>query len=117
MSLFSRIAGVVGSFFQVGGPNGPGLANDGGSGNLGAYNSTQGAYVNIRGADPVGVHDLLTLGYFNINLPGLGPPFAMNVIPILTVVTVLANKTMLQAGDLLIQGDLVLGTGDICWTD
>ena len=70
MGVFSKIAGVVGNFFQIGSSSGPGLANDGGSGNIGAYNSGQSAYVTVRGADPVVAHDLVTLGYGNTHFGG-----------------------------------------------
>ncbi len=72
MSLFSRVAGVVGGFFQIGGPAGPGFANDGGSGELGAYNAAQSAYVNVRGADPVIAHDLVTKEYGDAHYGGSG---------------------------------------------
>lgn len=72
MGVFAKLLGTVVSFFQVGGPAGPGLANDGGSGNVGAYNPSQSAYVNVRGADPVASHDFVTLGYGNVHYTGGG---------------------------------------------
>jgi hypothetical protein len=66
----SKVWGVTRSFFQIGGSTGPGLANDGGSGNLGAYNATQSGYVNVRGADPVVAHDFVTLEYGNAHYGG-----------------------------------------------
>lgn len=67
MGLFDRISGILGGFFQLGGPSGPGLANDGGSGNIGAYNPSQAAYVTVRAADPVVANDLVTLEYAQAN--------------------------------------------------
>jgi hypothetical protein len=61
MSLFSRIAGVVNSFFQVGGPSGPGWNNN--SGNLEGKNSGNSAFVIVRGATPVTDNDLATKAY------------------------------------------------------
>lgn len=61
MSLFSRIAGVVESFFQVGGPSGPAWKNN--SGNIDARNASDAAFVNVRGLDPVIADDLVTKRY------------------------------------------------------
>lgn len=43
--------------------------------------------------------------------------FCYNQIPSGTVVVVPAGATMLQAGNLAIDGDLDLSNGDICWVD
>jgi hypothetical protein len=59
MSLFSRIAGVVTSFFQIGGPSGSGWNDNAGA--LEGKNSTNSAFVNVRGADPAGLNDFVTL--------------------------------------------------------
>src|SRR5271154_3879440 len=67
MSLFSRVAGAVASFFQFGGPGGPGLNDNAGA--LEAKNSTNSTFVNMRGADPVGANDFVTLEYFQANPP------------------------------------------------
>ena len=61
MGLFQRLAGVVGNFFQVGGPAGPAIKNNGGV--LEARDAADLAYINIRGADPVGNNDLTTKQY------------------------------------------------------
>jgi hypothetical protein len=61
MSLFSRIAGAVASFFQFGGPGGAGINNNGGA--LEAKNSTNSAFAILRAADPVGANDVVTLEY------------------------------------------------------
>lgn len=63
MSLFERIAGVLSSFFQIGGPGGPGWNDNAGA--LEAKNSTNSAFAVIRGADPVASNDLVTLEYLN----------------------------------------------------
>ena len=70
MGVFSILLGTVTSFFQVGGPGGPGLANDGGSGNLGAYNPAESAYVNVRGKDPAIADDLVTKRYGDAHYGG-----------------------------------------------
>lgn len=43
--------------------------------------------------------------------------FCYSTIASSTVVQVPAGQTMLQAGDLKIQGDLDLTLGDVCWVD
>lgn len=43
--------------------------------------------------------------------------FCYDTIPSGTTVQVPAGQTMLQAGDLFIQGDLDLTLGHICWVD
>lgn len=72
MSLFSRLSGVVASFFQFGGPNGPGLNNN--SGALEAKDSTNSVFVNLRAADPVGPNDLVSLEY--LQAQPVAPKFA-----------------------------------------
>ena len=59
MSLFSRLAGTVATFFQIGGPGGPGLEDN--AGVLEARAPGPGALVNVRGADAVAAHDFVTL--------------------------------------------------------
>ena len=61
MGLFSRLAGVVNSFFQLGGPGGPGFNAN--SGVLEAKNSGNTAFAIMRGATPVGDNDLATKAY------------------------------------------------------
>jgi len=61
MSLFQRLAGVIGTFFQIGGPAGPGLNDNAGA--LEAKNSTNAAFVNLRCLDPVNPNDAVTLEY------------------------------------------------------
>lgn len=65
MSFFSRIAGVVSSFFQVGGPNGPAWKANGGA--FDARNAADSAFVIVRGLDPAAAQDLVTLAYLNAN--------------------------------------------------
>jgi hypothetical protein len=59
MSVFDNIAGILATFFQVGGPNGPGLEDNAGS--LEARAAGPGALVNVRGAAAVGSTDLATI--------------------------------------------------------
>jgi hypothetical protein len=72
MSIFSKIAGVVNSFFQVGGPTGPGL-NSVSTSIISVTTSAGGTnYAIVRGADPVGNNDFVTLEYGNANYTGGG---------------------------------------------
>ena len=59
MGFFQRIFGTVSSFFQFGGPSGPGFNDN--VGVIEAKNSTNSAFVIVRGADPVGPNDFVTL--------------------------------------------------------
>lgn len=61
MGLFSRIAGVVNSFFQVGGPAGPGWNSN--SGALEGRNAANSTFAVVRGATPLGDNDLVTKAY------------------------------------------------------
>ncbi len=63
MGLFSRIAGVVNSFFQIGGPNGDGINYNSASPALEAKNAANSAFVIMRGATPVGPSDFVTKFY------------------------------------------------------
>jgi hypothetical protein len=69
MSLFSRIAGTMASFFQIGGPGNSGW-NSPDATHLEARNAANAAYVVARGASPVGANDFVTLG----SVPGLTGP-------------------------------------------
>jgi hypothetical protein len=60
MSLFQKLAGVMG-FFQVGGPAGSGLNNN--AGVLESKNAANSAFVVHRAATPVGDNDLTTKQY------------------------------------------------------
>ena len=68
--FFQRLAGIVGSFFQIGGLSGPGLNANGTA--LETKDSTNTTYANMRGADPVINNDLVTLQYFNAHSGGGG---------------------------------------------
>jgi hypothetical protein len=65
MSVFARIAGVVGSLFQIGGPNGPAWKSN--ASGVEARNAADSAYVVVRGLDPAAAQDLVTLAYLNAN--------------------------------------------------
>jgi hypothetical protein len=67
MSFFSKIRGTFETLFQIG-KGGPQVKNNGG--NLDVRNPTDTGYVIVRGADPVGNNDLVTLEYFNANNEG-----------------------------------------------
>jgi len=109
MNIFSKLLGTISPFFQIGGPKAPGLANDGGSGNLGAYNSGQSAYVNVRGADPVSSNDFVTLEYGNANYGGGGSSVPLVVSSTYTIAT---NTRVLFASPIIISaGGIVLTVG------
>src|SRR5277367_2608736 len=56
MSFFSKLAGIIGSKFQLDVVNaGPLLKNN--SGSIDARNASDAAYVNVRVLTPVGDHD------------------------------------------------------------
>jgi hypothetical protein len=66
VSLFDRLAGIIGSFFQIGGPGGAGWNNNAGA--LEAKNSTNSTFAIARCADPVSNNDAVTLEYLNSSL-------------------------------------------------
>ncbi len=72
MSLFSRITGAVASFFQFGGPSGPGLNDN--AGLLEAKDPTNTTFVIVRGATPVNSNDLVTKNYADTS--PVAPKFA-----------------------------------------
>lgn len=59
MGVFQRLAGTLATFFQIGGPGGPGLEDN--AGVLEARAPGPGAFINARGADAVLPHDFVTL--------------------------------------------------------
>lgn len=61
MGLFQRLAGVVNSFLQLGGPAGPGFNVNGSA--LEARNAANSAYTVMRGATPLADNDLTTKNY------------------------------------------------------
>ncbi len=61
MGLFAKIAGVVNTFFQIGGPGGPGWNDN--AGVLEGKNSANSAFTIVRGATPLGDNDLTTKQY------------------------------------------------------
>lgn len=67
---FKRLLGIVGNIFQLGGPNGPQFSNN--SGVVENRNATGSAFNIMRGADPVGTNDFVTLGYGNTHFGGGG---------------------------------------------
>ncbi len=108
MNPFGRFLGIVGSFFQVGGPSGPAWKNN--SGNLDARNSADSAYVNVRGLDPVGAQDFVTLTYGQSNFGGSVVPNTISG----TTLNVTTGKTLPFGGSLRVTGTgsiHVTGTG------
>jgi hypothetical protein len=61
MGMFSKIAGTLSAFFQVGGPSSPGLNANGTA--LETKNSGNSAFAVHRGASPVGDNDFATKAY------------------------------------------------------
>lgn len=64
--IFRKIRGISGTIFQIG-PWGPQLKSESTKTALAARNAADDGYALMRGADPVGTNDLVTLGYFNTN--------------------------------------------------
>jgi hypothetical protein len=63
MGLFSKLSGVINSFFQIGGPAGPGL-NNVSTTVISATTSSGGTnYANVRGATPLVDADFATKAY------------------------------------------------------
>jgi hypothetical protein len=92
MGLFSRMAGSVGTLFQVGGPGGPGINDNVGS--LEATTSVPTVYTDFRA---------LVFEY-------------QQVVPVGTSVTVPSGNTILLAQDWQNNGHVVLqGTSRIVW--
>lgn len=61
MGVFSKLAGTVSSFFQIGGPAGPGVNANAGA--LEARNAANSAFAIMRGAAPAGDNDFTTKAY------------------------------------------------------
>jgi hypothetical protein len=61
MSVFSKLAGTISSFFQLGGPGSPGLNNN--AGVLEAKNSANNAFVNLSVATPTTANHAATKAY------------------------------------------------------
>jgi len=69
--FFERVFGTVKTFFQIGNAGGPGINAPAPLGTvLEAKDPTNTTFVIMRGANPVGVNDLVTLGFLNGNPPG-----------------------------------------------
>jgi hypothetical protein len=66
MGLFSRLAGTMSQFFQIGGPGGAGWADVGATA-IEAKDPTNTTDVNVRGAAPVVPKDLTTKQYVDTN--------------------------------------------------
>lgn len=88
MSLFSRIAGVTASLFQMGGPSGNAVKNDGSA--VSGRNSGDTRFVNVR-------------GLFFEETP---------TVPSGTTTTILAGGQMVTHGDFAFDGDVV-ADGDL----
>jgi hypothetical protein len=74
MGLFSQLAGTLSSFFQIGGPNGNGLANNAAASAIEAKDPTNTTLVKMRAAGPAGRNDVTNKTYndtaANHPLPG-----------------------------------------------
>ncbi len=97
MSLFSRILGIAGSVFQVGGPSGPTMTASG---------TRLTASGNVAASAPAAVNDSMTFGT---------GAYAYNIIASLVTIVVPSGGTFMQAGPLDIEGTLDLSSGDILW--
>lgn len=95
MSAYSKLAGIIGSIFQIDVVNdGPQLKNN--SGVLEFRNNADSAFVIARGDDPVGDDDLVTKRYGDANYGGGGGgPANITVIRIpVALVTVSSTATI-----------------------
>ena len=61
--FFQRLSGIVGNFFQLGGPSGPGLNSNVAA--LEVKDPTNTTFAVMRGADPVAAHDFVNLESFH----------------------------------------------------
>lgn len=113
MGLFARILGTVSSYFQLGGPSGPRLKNNGGA--VDARNATDAAYVNVRGADPVAANDLVTKEYGDLNYGGGGNFGTLDVTltgdEVTGAVTGLAAAPTKVVGQVLYEEGVVVQSG------
>jgi hypothetical protein len=98
VGLFARLAGTMASFFQVGGPSGPGLEDN--SGVLEARAPGPGALVNVRGADAVLPHDFVTLEQL-VSVPGV-----VNVIRIPVALVTVSSVATIPAGAIALRAFL-----------
>ena len=61
MNIFSKLAGTIATFFQIGGAGGPGWNANGSA--IEGKNAANSALTVVRGATPVGANDLATKAY------------------------------------------------------
>jgi len=97
MSALSRILGIVGSAFSIGGPAGPTLSSSG---------TRITASGNIAASAPAAVNDAMTFGT---------GAYCYNLIATAVTLVVPSGGTFMQAGPLDIEGILDLSSGDIVW--
>jgi hypothetical protein len=98
MSLYSRMLGIVGSVFGIGGPSGPTLTASGGR---------ITASGNVAGSDPMNPTDFITLEYGQANFAAYvqqvySTPFT---VPTNTQV-VFVTDIQMTSGDLTVNGIL-----------
>jgi hypothetical protein len=63
MNLFQRLQGIINTFFQIGGPAAPGIANNNNDGTLQVRNATNTGFAVLQGATPVTPNDLANKSY------------------------------------------------------
>ena len=105
MSIFSKLAGTMAAFFQLGGPTGPGFNNNGG--NLEARNAANSAYVNFRVATPVGANDAATKAYVDT---GGASAAIMEVRFVLGTGAAQSSVTSIPAGATIVEATLSVTT-------
>jgi hypothetical protein len=93
MGMFQRLAGTVASFFQIGGPGGPGWNDN--AGVLEARNAANSGFVVVRGAPPVASNDLVTLGSLT-SLAGV-----VNTIRIPIALATVSSTNTIPAGAII----------------
>lgn len=102
MSVFSKLAGIVGTFFTWG-PTGPGVNANGAA--LETRNNANAAYAVHRGAPPVGANDFVTLG----GLPGAAGAVSCIAVTPGTAATT-TSTTQMPAGAVVVDCRLAVST-------
>lgn len=105
MNVFSKLAGTMAAFFQVGGATGPGINNNGG--NLEARNSANNAYAILRGATPVGANDLATKAYVDT---GGASAAIMEVRYVIGTGAAQSSATSIPAGATIVEATVSITT-------
>jgi hypothetical protein len=104
MGLFSRLAGTITTFFQFGGPGGPGINQNGAA--LEVKNSTNAAFAITRGATPVAANDYATKAYVD----GASPAGASDVIVFAVGTATASSVTSIPNNAIILRATLLVTT-------